>query len=197
MPRTLDLASLDQFLTFEYVIAPRTMLRGRARRCPPDRGCAGATAPGDRRPLLGSPPRFAVRAWTDEDADRGACATAAAGPSTSQLMSDVPLGAFLSGGIDSSALVALMSRGGERQPRAQLSAWASRTARYNELPYAREVATLFRTTHHREQRVTADLLDLFERLVPHFDEPFADVSLFPTYLVSQVARAARDRGAQR
>ena len=58
----------------------------------------------------------------------------------------------------------------------------------NELPYAREVATCFET-HHREGTVNPDLSDLFERLVTHFDQPFADVSLFPIYLVSQIARA--------
>jgi asparagine synthase (glutamine-hydrolysing) len=101
-------------------------------------------------------------------------------------MSEVPLGAFLSGGIDSSTLVALMSQGASQPVRTFSMGFEDGS--YNELPYAREVATLFNTTH-TEQLVTADLLDLFDRLVPHFDEPFADVSLFPTYLVSQVARA--------
>jgi asparagine synthase (glutamine-hydrolysing) len=58
---------------------------------------------------------------------------------------------------------------------------------YNELPYAREVATLFKT-NHRERTVSPDLNALFEKLVIHLDEPFADVSLFPTFLVSQLAR---------
>ena len=71
--------------------------------------------------------------------------------------------------------------------RSRPSAWASRTARYNELPYAREVATLF-GTEHTERLVTPDLGALFDTLVPHLDAPFADVSLFPTYLVSRVAR---------
>jgi asparagine synthase (glutamine-hydrolysing) len=59
---------------------------------------------------------------------------------------------------------------------------------YNELPYAREVAERFRT-HHREQLVTPDVARLFDRLVLHFDEPFGDVSLFPTFMVSELARA--------
>jgi len=58
---------------------------------------------------------------------------------------------------------------------------------YDELPYAREVAARF-GTRHREGTVTPDLVDLFEKLIVHLDEPFADVSLFPTYLVSQMAR---------
>ncbi len=58
---------------------------------------------------------------------------------------------------------------------------------YNELPYAREIATRF-GTRHREQVVSPDLGDLFEKLVVHLDEPFADVSMFPTFAVSQLAR---------
>ena len=111
-------------------------------------------------------------------------------------MSDVPLGAFLSGGIDSSAIVALMTNGtdGTSGPTGKAAAGTVNTfsmgfeaASYNELPFAREVATRFET-QHREGMVNPDLSDLFERLVTHFDQPFADVSLFPTYLVSQIAR---------
>ena len=58
---------------------------------------------------------------------------------------------------------------------------------YNELPYAREVAALFKT-NHRERSVSPALGDLFERLVVHLDEPFADVSMFPTFSVSELAR---------
>ena len=132
------------------------------------------------------PAAIAVRPWTDDEAADGDARGAARAPSRSQMMSDVPLGVFLSGGIDSSSIVAFMSRGVGRS-RSTASAWASRTARYNELPYAREVAALLRH-EHTERLVTPDLAELFDRLIPHLDEPFADVSLFPTYLVSQVAR---------
>ena len=59
---------------------------------------------------------------------------------------------------------------------------------YNELPYAREIAALCGTEHMRE-RSTPDVVELFDRLIVHLDEPFADVSLFPTFLVSQMAQA--------
>ncbi len=183
LPRTLDLESLDQFLTFEYVIAPRTMLQG-VQALPAGswlRWRDGAIT----IERYWDPATIPVRAWTD-DAAAEAVREALQRAVTSQLMSEVPLGAFLSGGIDSSTLVALMSQGASQPVRTFSMGFEDGS--YNELPYAREVATLFRTTH-TEQLVTADLLDLFDRLVPHFDEPFADVSLFPTYLVSQVARA--------
>lgn len=180
--RELDVEALDQFLTYEYVIAPRTMLRGvhklpaaswlryRAGQVTVQRYWDPATIP--------------VRAWTDDEAAE-AVRTTLQQAVTSQLMSEVPLGAFLSGGIDSSSIVALMSQGASTPVRTFSMGFEDGS--YNELPYAREIATLFQT-QHTEQLVTANLVDLFERLVPHFDEPFADVSLFPTYLVSQVAR---------
>jgi asparagine synthase (glutamine-hydrolysing) len=100
-------------------------------------------------------------------------------------MADVPLGAFLSGGIDSSSIVALMSQGAS-QPINTFSIGFS-DGTYNELPYAREVAALFKT-NHRERVASPDLGDMFERLIVHLDEPFADVSLFPTFSVSELAR---------
>ena len=181
--RALDLEALDQFLTFEYVIAPRTMFQG-IQALP-----AGSwlRAQGGQVTVqrYWDPSSLPLRTWTDGDAADAVRETLQRAVS-SQLMSEVPLGAFLSGGIDSSALVALMSQGASQPVRTFSMGFEDGS--YNELPYAREVATLF-ATRHTEQLVTADLIDLFDRLVPHFDEPFADVSLFPTYLVSQVARA--------
>jgi asparagine synthase (glutamine-hydrolysing) len=101
------------------------------------------------------------------------------------MMADVPLGAFLSGGIDSSSIVALMADA-SLQPVNSFSI-GFQDGTYNELPYARAVAERF-STNHRERTVSPDLEDLFERLIVHLDEPFADVSLFPTFLVSQLAR---------
>ena len=100
-------------------------------------------------------------------------------------MADVPLGAFLSGGIDSSSIVALMSESSAQQVNSFSIGFSDGT--YNELPYAREVAGLF-NTNHRERQASPDLGDMFERLVVHLDEPFADVSLFPTFSVSELAR---------
>ncbi|MBP7778015.1 MAG: asparagine synthase (glutamine-hydrolyzing) [Acidobacteria bacterium] len=183
VPRALDLEALDQFMTFEYVIAPRTMLQG-VQALP-----AGSWLRFRDGALTvqryWDPSETTVRAWQDDEAADAVRETLRRAV-TSQLMSEVPLGAFLSGGIDSSALVALMSEGASQPVRTFSMGFEDGS--YDELPYAREVATRFGTAH-TEQLVTADLVDLFERLVPHFDEPFADVSLFPTYLVSQVARA--------
>lgn len=182
VPRRLDVEALDQFLTYEYVIAPRTMLQG-VHKLP----AASWLRFRDGQVTVGrywDPASIAVQPWTDGDAAEAVRATLQRAV-TSQLMSEVPLGAFLSGGIDSSSIVALMSQGASQPVRTFSMGFEDGS--YNELPYAREIATLFGTAH-TEQLVTANLVDLFDRLIPHFDEPFADVSLFPTYLVSQVAR---------
>ncbi len=183
--REVNLEALDQFLTYEYVLTPRTMFAS-VRTVPPahyllyQHGAVKVERYWDVASV-------SVRDWTDDEAAealRESLGRAVSG----QMMSDVPLGAFLSGGIDSSAIVALMSDGSDGEAgTVNTFSMGFEAASYNELPYAREVATRFET-HHREGMVNPDLSDLFERLVTHFDQPFADVSLFPTYLVSQIAR---------
>ncbi|MDH7512945.1 MAG: asparagine synthase (glutamine-hydrolyzing) [Clostridiales bacterium] len=103
-----------------------------------------------------------------------------------RLISDVPLGAFLSGGIDSSTIVGLMRELGA-SPLKTFSIGFEEVS-YNELKYARRVAERF-ATDHEEFILEPQALELTEKLIRHLDEPFGDFSIFPTYLVSQMARS--------
>lgn len=101
------------------------------------------------------------------------------------LLADVPLGAFLSGGVDSSAVVAMMAR---LVPHPVVTnSIGFRESAFNELEYADVVAKKFATDHHR-QVVGPDAVDLVEQLAWYYDEPFADSSAIPTYCVSQMTR---------
>jgi len=183
--RDLDLVSLDQFLTYEYVISPRTIFAG-IRRLPAahylvyrngeltiERYWDAASVP--------------VREWREEDAV-DAIREKLRHAVKSQMMSDVPLGVFLSGGIDSSTVVAFMAEAATAN-NATVNSFSMGfdDGSYNELPFAREVAQQF-GTNHREGLVSPDIARLFDRLIVHLDEPFADVSLFPTFMVSELAR---------
>ena len=104
---------------------------------------------------------------------------------TSRMVADVPLGAFLSGGVDSSAVVALMA---EANPKAvKTCSIGFDEADHDETRYARLVAERFKT-EHRTRVVASDDFALIDRLVEAFDEPFADASALATYRVSELAR---------
>jgi asparagine synthase (glutamine-hydrolysing) len=102
-----------------------------------------------------------------------------------RLMSEVPLGAFLSGGVDSSSVVAMMRDTMDRSVITSSIGFAEKE--FNELPFAREIAGLFGTTHY-EEVVRPDAVSVVDKLTWHYDEPFADSSAVPTYYVSKVAR---------
>lgn len=102
-----------------------------------------------------------------------------------RMIADVPIGAFLSGGIDSSAVVAMMTRHSDRP--IKTFSIGFKEEKYNELPYARMIAKKFKTDH-TEFVVEPNAIELLPMLVRHYEEPYADSSALPTYLVSKLTR---------
>ena len=102
-----------------------------------------------------------------------------------RMVSDVPLGAFLSGGIDSSLVVGMMSQHSDRPVTTCAIGFDSK--QHDEVQYARQVAELFGTDHH-EFTVNENIAESFEHITSYLDEPFADASYIPTYYVAKLAR---------
>jgi len=182
----LDPAALASYLSLGYVPAPRSMFRG-VRKLPPASLLVAEAGRVNERVYWRVPDRVDTaideRTWIGRVRDRLEEAVRL------QMVSDVPIGALLSGGIDSSAVVAFMSAHSDRPVNTYAIGFEGGEAEsyYNELPYARRVAKLF-NTHHREIVVRPDVVALLPRLLWHMDEPIADSAFITTYLVSEFAR---------
>ncbi|GMV44018.1 MAG: asparagine synthetase B [Myxococcales bacterium] len=182
--RDLDLASLRKYLVFDYVPGPHSILRG-VHKLPAggllvwSGGSARVETWWDLRfpePPAGTEQELADRLWSlMSDAVRA------------RLMSDVPLGVFLSGGIDSSAVVALMA---EHLPPERIKTFSIgfRDKTFDESSYARLVATHFGTDHHERILEPESMLDLLPGILRIMDEPLADGSLIPTYMLAGFTR---------
>jgi asparagine synthase (glutamine-hydrolysing) len=190
MQRAPDLSAIDRYLTFGYVPAPDTAFRGIRKLS------AAHYLAVDRRPdgTLGEPElvqywclpkqRTTRRRRPAKDLRHELVALLEEAVRL-RLISDVPLGAFLSGGVDSSAVVAMMARvGGGRVKTFSIGFSAPE---YDETRFARMVAERY-ATDHRELVVEPDAVAVLPRLVWHHGEPFADPSAVPTYYVSELAR---------
>lgn len=185
-PRELDPQALHEYLLFQYVPAPRSILRHVQKLLPGHflKLSAGARASDAAQQRYWRVPAGARFDGSYDDAKQrlGELLTAAV---EKRLVADVPLGAFLSGGVDSSIVVGLMRRLGASPLRTFAIGFPD--ARYDETAHAARVAARFDTEHHVEI-VTPDAEALLETLSWHYDEPFADSSAIPTYYVSRSAR---------
>ena len=179
--RTLDLEALDAYLRCQAIPSPRTIYRA-VRKLPPGHVLVweGGTVRLERYWSL----RFTPK--TDEPAPeiRRHIRTVLEESVRLRLVSDVPVGVLLSGGIDSTAVAALTARHLTRP--VQTFSVGFEEAGYSELPQARQMAELIGADHH-EAMVKLDVAEMLPILARHYGEPFADKSAIPTYWVTRMA----------
>lgn len=180
--RAVNLGALDDYLTYGYVPHPETMFVG-VHKLPPAHYAIFEDGRLHIRRYW-EPPIEADRSLTLPQLREQLDAVLSESVKL-RLRSDVPLGAFLSGGIDSTTVVGLMQRHLDRA--AQTYTIGFPCASYDESAFARQAATHLQTDHHHRQ-VEPDSVGLLPVLAWHFDEPFADSSAVPTYYVAQMAR---------
>jgi asparagine synthase (glutamine-hydrolysing) len=180
--REIDLEALDHYLSFLYTPRDGSIFKG-VHKLPPGHVLRWHNGRADvsRYWEIGARETFHGSEADAAQALRSVLADAV----RAHLVSDVPLGAFLSGGIDSSAVVGLMAEASSRP--VQTFSIGFDEPEFDELDHARTVAKHFGTDHH-EFVVRPDALSILDRLIDHFDEPFADSSAIPTWYVSEVAR---------
>jgi asparagine synthase (glutamine-hydrolysing) len=182
----LSLKGLNNFLSLKYVPAPQTMFRGIL-----------ALSPGHI--LTCDPNGVTVRSYWDLSFANGPNFQKSEKEYAEQLeellresvrlrlMSDVPFGAFLSGGVDSSTVVALMSHYLDEPVKTFSVGFGGDREHSDELPYARLVAQHYQTKHHEIIVGPQDFIDLAEKVIWHLDQPIADQATVATYLVSKLA----------
>lgn len=180
--REISFKALGDYLSFLYIPAPQTIYK-EIHKLPAGHWLRYRNAQIEIRPYWD----FSYRPdssrseaeWTEK------LRTTIAESVKLHMMSDVPLGAFLSGGVDSSTVVSWMSRQSDQAVKTYSIGVGDKS--FNELPYARQVADYCRTDHH-EKMVNPDAFGLLPKIIAGFDEPFADSSAIPAYLVSEFAR---------
>ncbi len=185
--RDIDPVALDEYLALEFVPSPRSIVRG-ISKLPPAHTLEWWLGSGIHRLH-----RYWAPTLEEENGSRGRnldeeceeLRTVLRESVRKELISDVPLGVFLSGGIDSSAVTAMMSQLGTEVKSFSVG-FAERS--FDESRYARQVAQHLGTDHHELTLEPSMLLDLIPKLPTLLDEPLGDASIIPTYLLSAFTR---------
>ncbi|HEX9711912.1 MAG TPA: asparagine synthase (glutamine-hydrolyzing) [Actinomycetota bacterium] len=188
VPRDLDVRGLANYLAFGHSLAPQTIYRGVRKLLPGHVLLAGDRDVRVRRYWdVGDEPQLGEGEQLDEDGYAERIRELLDDSVQRRMVADVPVGAFLSGGVDSSAVVALMRRHATG-PVKTFSLGFDVGGAYDEREDARGVAAFLGTEHHELRTEHVDLAGALESLVYHYDEPFADPAGFPVYLLSRFAR---------
>lgn len=179
--KDINRTGLAEFMAWEYVPGRSTLLAGVEKLLPGEMLTINMDQPVRQLKkywdIPGSPKQSSVSStedWEDRIFEQVQKST------RMQMISDVPLGAFLSGGVDSSLIAASMGQ-------VQTFSIGFDDPTYNELAWARKVAEHIGVTH-RDEIIRPDVVSLFDKLMHFMDDPIGDFSIFPTYLVSQLAR---------
>ncbi len=184
LPRRMDAKAVEEYFALGYVPEPRTIFHDVFKLEP---GHCMTLQPGQPLPI---PHKywdvpFAPVAVASEAALLDELHARLAESIRLRMIADVPLGAFLSGGVDSSAVVALMAQ--QSPSPVKTCSIAFDVAHYDESEYAQRVAQQYRTEHHVE-RVATDDFAMLDQLAGFYDEPYADSSALPTFRVCELAR---------
>jgi asparagine synthase (glutamine-hydrolysing) len=189
VPRKLDVESLYHHLSFLSTPVPRSMFEGLHKLAPGHRMAVDRAGVHVERwwDALDAP-RLAPEEFADEDAVAERILDRLRGAVRDRMMSDVPFGVFLSGGIDSSACTALMAQCSELPINTFTVGYeGAGTGHLNELDHARRIAQRYRTNHHEVVIGHRQVLDYLPRFLEHQDEPVADPVCVPLYYVSKLA----------
>lgn len=182
--KQVNLEALNLFLTYSYIPSPHTMFTG-IKKLPPAHTLVWDASGMKIERYWNLSYRDKVNLTEEECAHR--VLELLTESTKIRMVSDVPLGAFLSGGIDSSAVVGIMSKLSSRPVKTFSVGFPEKS--FNELQYARKVAQIF-NTEHKEYIVEYNTVDILPKLVWHFNEPFGDSSAVPTYYLSKMTREA-------
>ncbi len=185
LARDLDPRAVEDYFAFGYIPDPRTILKSAHKLRPGHTLSLRAGQPVPSSQEYWDVPFTPTARGSDEELAPLVIAQLRAAVS-SHLISEVPLGAFLSGGVDSSAVVAMMAQIAPNSPVNTCSIGFS-DPRYNETEFAAQVAQRYHTNHFVEQ-VDPDDFALIDKLATLYDEPYADSSAIPTYRVCELAR---------
>ena len=188
IPKELDHDALLLYLAFNYVPAPYTIFKG-IRKLPPGYSIILKDGKLDLKRYWDIPQSinkdFTSLSFSEQEKIYKKRLYEYLSEAVKvRMIADVPLGAFLSGGIDSSIIVALMAEHAN-DPVKTFSIGFKDDKLFDETPYAREIARLFGTEHHEFKLTHKDMLDVLPNVLSTFDEPFADSSAIPTYIVSR------------
>jgi asparagine synthase (glutamine-hydrolysing) len=184
LPREIDVRAVEDYFAYGYVPEPKTIYLGAHKLAPGFCLTVRIGQPIPQPKQFWDVPFKPHHAMTEQDA-AGELAVRLREAVQSHLKADVPLGAFLSGGVDSSAVVAMMA--GLASEPVNTCSIAFRDKAFDESAYAEQVARQYNTNHHTET-VDTDDYALLDTLAGLYDEPYADSSAIPTYRVCQLAR---------